>query len=610
MLPDALANQIAAGEVVQRPASVVKELLENSIDAGARHVQLNIRQAGKSFIQVIDDGSGMSEIDARMAFERHATSKIRRVEDLFQVLTYGFRGEALASIAAVSQVALKTQPEGQPTGFLLRYEGGHLKTQEPAASAQQGTTITVKNLFFNVPARRNFLKSNTVEGRHITDEFIRVALSYPQVAFVMRNEGDIMYQLPSGTLRQRVRAVFGKKYEGALVPVSEKTSILNIAGFVGKPELGRKSRGEQYFFVNQRYVRHPYLHHAVREAFGELLSSEHHPFYLLSFELAPERVDINVHPTKTEVKFDDERAIYAMLSASIRRALSQHQVAPSLDFEQQDWHNPAAPWQQGSPRSARPDATPTEGRPPDTAGRASGSGAESQRARPGEWEQLYDILKQDTPEAPSTGPATLRFPSSASGGDHSEAPASKVPQQLLRKFILAPIKTGLLVVNQYRAHQRILYEEFARHMQSGQTPRQQQLFPQEVDVSGADTPFMEHLHQKLTQLGFELEAHPDTRSLRFTGWPLHTAQLDLRAFVGDLLDHMHQHGSAPASMGDDVLLQAMARNAAVKSGQVLSPPEMQHMIDRLFACQDPYFTPSGKTTLITLAGDELEQRFG
>ena len=613
LLPDALANQIAAGEVVQRPASVVKELLENSIDAGASEVGLSIKQAGKALIQVTDNGCGMAEVDARMCFERHATSKIKNLQDLFSVLTYGFRGEALASIAAVAQVSIKTRPQEQDTGVVMEYEGSHLKHQGPTA-CPKGTVISVRNLFFNVPARRNFLKSNAVETRHITDEFIRVALAYPHISFQLRNEGDTIFQLPGGKLRQRIIGVFGKKYDKALVPVEEQTSILNISGFVGKPEVARKSRGEQYFFVNHRYVRHPYLNHAVSEAFGALIAAEHHPFYVLFLEIAPQRVDINVHPTKTEVKFDDERAIYAMLSASIRRALSQYQIAPSLNFEQQDPLNPGLSWTPGGSQARPPDKSGDWGIDPAKAGSGAhgpgGIAAAPAKTTRQEWEQFYQILHQDLPEqSDQQEHATLRFTSSAGAEGQGPHPEAHIPRQLMRKYIMAPIKSGLLLVDQHRAHQRILYEQYQHQMDGVQTARQQQLFPQEIEVSGSELAYLKLLCARLESLGFELEL-PQEGRIRFTGLPASAHRMDLAAFVQETLDAMGRHGNQDENTLHEVVLRQLARGAAVSAGQLLDSTEMQHLIDQLFACKDPYFTPEGKATLVTIPGQEIEQRFG
>jgi DNA mismatch repair protein MutL len=608
LLPDELANQIAAGEVVQRPASVVKELMENSVDAGASWVRLSLRQAGKSLVQVVDDGCGMTEMDARMAFERHATSKIHHLQDLFSLYTYGFRGEALASIAAVAQVEMKTRAEGRETGLLLSLEGGKAVRRE-AVACEKGTSIAVRNLFFNVPARRNFLKSRSVELRHISDEFFRVAMAYPHIGFTMKSENEWVYQLQPGSLRQRIVQLFGRKYDEGLVPISEETSILKTTGFVGKPELARKSRGEQFFFVNHRYVRHPYLHHAVAEAFGELLPEDTHPFYALSFEIEPQRVDINVHPTKTEVKFEDERAIYAMLAASVRRALSQHQVAPSLNFEQQDHQNPALQWMEGPSGEAAAPARRS------SSATGSGPGREpqapsSRSAVPQDWKELYEVLRGEAAQAGLE--PTSRMSDAWEEESSEEALPAKAPQQLLRKFIVAPLKSGMLIVHQHRAHQRILYERYQRRYANTQGHvRQQLLFPQSVALSGRDAAWAEQLCAHLKYLGFEVGLESRER-LTVTGVPASMEQLPLQAFVDEVVETLDKHGAAEPE--DDGLYQRLlaqlVQHAAVKTGQSLHPAAMRELIDQLFACDDPYRDPQGRPAVVTVSGDDIERYFG
>ncbi|WP_339612016.1 DNA mismatch repair endonuclease MutL, partial [uncultured Planktosalinus sp.] len=483
LLPDHVANQIAAGEVVQRPASVVKELLENAIDAEASHIKLLIKDAGKTLVQVIDDGQGMSTTDARLSFERHATSKIQTAEDLFQLHTKGFRGEALASIAAVAHVELKSKITSDEVGTVIRVEGSEVKAQEVTVTPK-GTSVAVKNLFFNIPARRNFLKSNTVETRHIIDEFHRVSLAHPGVAFSMFNNGAEVFQLPASNLRQRIVAIFGPKTNEKLVPVNEETPVLKIEGFVLKPEFAKKSRGDQFFFVNNRFIKNGYLHHAVLAAFQGLLKENTQPGYFLFLEVDPKSIDINIHPTKTEVKFDDEHTLYAMLRSAVKHSLGQFSVAPVLDFERDK--NLDTPYDYKNKPAGVPHIEFDKNFNPfkDSETRQKNIKFPFKREKTPEWESLYSGLQpQNTPPSDKFSLNEIEFESEVVTGSLFTDTASETSQntfQLHNKFLITSVKAGMLVIHQQRAHERVLYEELLKNITVQEAVSQQLLFPMEL----------------------------------------------------------------------------------------------------------------------------------
>jgi DNA mismatch repair protein MutL len=497
LLPDALANQIAAGEVVQRPASVVKELLENAVDAGSTTIQLIVREAGKSLVQVIDDGSGMSETDARMSFERHATSKIKESNDLFAIRTLGFRGEALASIAAVAQVELRTRRESDDLGVLIRMEASQLKAQEGVASLP-GTNIAVKNLFFNVPARRNFLRSNPVEMRHILDEFQRVALANPQINFSLYHNDQEVYNLQAGKLSHRIVGIYGKSYREQLAPCQEETPFVSVTGYIGKPEFAKKTRGEQFFFVNNRYIRHNYLHHAVMTAFEGLLPDESYPFYVLFIEIDPVHIDINVHPTKTEIKFDDERSVYAIILATVKKALGTHNIAPSLDFG----FNVNFPGLDSVPAPLSPDHFKNAA--------TSYTKTPLEKSNLNNWKALYqefqnNFPKQDIPdEKDNEAFSSLTFESKANDLPAAKASATPAPTekevatfQLHNRYIVAQVKSGMMLVDQHAAHERILYDRFMMNLQESTAVVQQLLFPVSVDLNPSDFLILMEIQQEI-----------------------------------------------------------------------------------------------------------------
>ncbi|MCU0451028.1 MAG: DNA mismatch repair endonuclease MutL [Bernardetiaceae bacterium] len=609
LLPDSIANQIAAGEVVQRPASVVKELLENAVDAGATQLTLLVKDAGKTLVQVVDNGSGMSETDARMSLERHATSKISRSDDLFALRTFGFRGEALASIAAVAQVELRTRRPEDAIGTRLQIEGSEVLAQEPVATPA-GTSVAVKNLFFNVPARRNFLKSNPVELRHILDEFNRVALANPQLALHLQQNGTEVYNLKPGNLAQRIVGIFGKNYKEMLLPCQEEVSGLRVQGYVGKPEAARKLRGEQFFFANGRYIRHSYLHHAVMTAYENLLAEDTFPFYVLLIEIDPARIDVNVHPTKTEVKFDDERTVYAVVSAAVRRALGAHHLAPRIDFELDT--NFALP---GHLQPETPDQTvsPAEY---ETFQRYF------QRKPPTEgWEQLYPEPRRQ-PGLFGGPPAELRLDSlvNTPADETPEPSAEPMPPEALpgppgvfqvrRQYVASQIKSGLLLLDQQAAHERILYERYLHRLGSGEPVVQQELFPERLALRPADFALLQEIKPEVEALGFAFELDVPQHTLVLTGRPADLPTSFNASVVETLLEQFKENRDHLKLNHHESLAAALAKRTAIRAGTALSAPEMQALIDQLFACPHPHHTPDGRKTLTIINWDTLESLFG
>lgn len=596
LLPDAIANQIAAGEVVQRPASVVKELLENAIDAGSSKIKLVVKDAGKQLIQVIDDGIGMSETDARMCFERHATSKIRKSEDLFTLTTMGFRGEAMASIAAVAQVELKTKTADGELGVLIQVEASEVKKQTHIAHTG-GTTISIKNLFYNVPARRNFLKSNAVEMRHIIDEFHRVALANPQVAFSLHQNDMDVYQLSAGKLSHRIVGLFGKNYQEQLVACEETTDQLKIYGYIGKPEFAKKTRGEQFFFVNNRYIKSGYLHHAVVNGFEGLLSKEAHPFYVLCLEIDPKRIDVNVHPTKTEIKFDDERMVYGILTAAIRQALGAHNVAPALDFESD------VNFSFNSPRR----------RVDDFSVKASNYQKFKAKDSDGEWDKILSnfqdlsdkISKEDDRENfTDESQQSMTFGSAINEVDHGAPQLDEWGEtkktsifQIHQKYIATQVKSGLMLVDQQAAHERILFEKFDRHLQNNDGSSQQFLFPEQVQLSAPDYALVMDMDEELKALGFVISSFgKDT--VVINGAPTELTDTSVKSVFEGLIDQFKHNKNVLSVSKNENIARSLAKRSAIRAGHKLNSEEMNALIDKLFACKNPNYAPSGNSTFI------------
>jgi DNA mismatch repair protein MutL len=602
LLPDSVANQIAAGEVIQRPASAVKELLENAVDAGAAWIQLIVKDAGRTLIQVVDDGSGMSETDARLAFERHATSKIRSAEDLFNLHTMGFRGEALASMAAVAQVELKTRREDDQVGTCICMEGVFI-SQEPCATPK-GTSFAVKNLFFNVPARRNFLKSDAVEFRHIVEEFERVAFANPGVGFTLSHNGNELFRLHKGNLRQRVIALYGNPYNQRLVPVEENTDIVRLSGFVGKPEFAKRTRGEQFFFLNKRFIKSGYLHHAVQTAFEQLLPHDCHPTYFLFLDVDPHTIDVNIHPTKTEVKFEDERSVYAILRSAVKRALGQFNISPTIDFNQEmsidlphkESERPLSPPEIKVNRNFNPFTKDS----PETAAARVNPFSQGEKKSQSGWQEMYAAHFQTT-ETQEPGQNELAT------DEQSEKTAGSF-WQLQERYILSAVRSGILVVDQQRAHERILYERFIRAIANNSASSQKLLFPETLELPAADSGIVTSLLENFNALGFDIQPF-GKNTFVVNGIPSGTESIGCARLLEGMLETFKLNDQELHLKPVENMARSMARQASVKPGQKLSPQEMHALVDELFACEMPSHAPDGKPAYINFPMDEFDRKF-
>jgi DNA mismatch repair protein MutL len=591
LLPDSIANQIAAGEVVQRPASAIKELMENALDAGASSIKLIVKEAGKVLIQVVDDGWGMSETDARMSLERHATSKIKTADDLFRLRTMGFRGEALASIAAISQFEMKTRTEHSDLGTQIIVEASEVKSQSPVA-CEKGTSISVKNLFYNIPARRNFLKSNAVEMRHIIEEFQRLALAHPDIAFSLHHDDELIYELAPSKLSQRVVALFGKSFQGQLAPCQEETTLVKITGYIGRPESARKTRGEQFIFVNQRYIRNNYLNHAVTSAFEGLLPDGNFPFYVLFIEIDPKHIDVNVHPTKTEIKFDDERAVYGVVWAAVKQALGAHNLAPAIDFKSDI--NIVGKLNQGLTKEQYMDEQ---------------FSTALHKSNLKNWEKAFE---QDMPQSrlfqksePDT--TTLRFVSSLNQPELEQAKEETGVFQFQQKYIIRASKTGLMIIDQQTAHERVLFEKYLGRLKGAPGNSQQSLFPQTVTLPASDFALVLEVQQELQSLGFRFELFGKNAFL-VTGIPAGVEASEKELFEG-LLEQFKKNQSELQLPLQDNLALALARRSSVKSGQKLAPEEIKSIVEGLFSCSKPNFSPDGRPTFFTFETSKIESYF-
>lgn len=612
LLPDHVANQIAAGEVVQRPASVVKELLENAIDANASEIKLIIKDAGKTLVQVIDNGKGMSVTDARLSFERHATSKIRAAEDLFQLNTKGFRGEALASIAAIAHVELKTKQEDNELGTAIVIEGSEVKSQEVTVTPT-GTSVAVKHLFFNIPARRNFLKSDTVELRHITDEFHRVALAHPNIAFSFYHNGSDLFNVPQENYRQRVVHIFGPRTNEKLVPVEEETEVLKISGFVGKPEFSKKTKSEQFFFVNQRFIKSPYLNHAIKSAYEGLLKDSYHPSYFLNLTVDPKSIDINIHPTKTEIKFDDEHTLYAILRSAVKHSLGQFNIAPVLDFEHQSSLN--TPYNYKDKSASVPAIEVDRNFNPfseDSGTRLHTKGqATSHRSKPAaSWESLYVGLESKGNGA-SSDFSELTFESDSKNEsifNDSSVETRKTTFQLQQKYIVSTLKSGMLVIDQNRAHQRILYENFLRHITIKEATSQQLLFPLQLHYTPNETKIIDGLKTDLEHTGF-IFSELSNKTITITGVPVGVPESEVSIILEQLISDVENDVPDTNFSAADLLAKSMAKSLAIKNGQSLNSTEQEHLVNSLFACKEPNVSPTNRPTFITMAVDDIEKKF-
>ena len=619
LLPDSVANQIAAGEVIQRPASVIKELVENAIDAGAQHIDVLVTDAGKSSIQVIDDGKGMSETDARLSFERHATSKIREAADLFALRTMGFRGEALASIAAVAQVELRTCVEGEELGTKLVIAGSKVESQE-AISCPKGSNFCVKNLFFNVPARRKFLKSNQTELSNILTEFERIALVNPNVSFTLYHNDAELFNLPAIQLRQRIMGVFGKKINQDLLSLDVDTTMVRISGFVARPESARKKGARQYFFVNGRYMRHPYFHKAIMDAYEHLIPVGEQVSYFIYFDVDPGNIDVNIHPTKTEIKFENEQAIWQILAAAVKETLGKFNAVPSIDFDTEGM--PDIPAFESSPYAGiqppkttyNPDYNPfnTSAVPP--------SSYSSKPSR--DWEQLYEGLEHHSSAQhiqksyPDDGDyftaASMEQPVTPTLYDHSEEAAmgekSSQHYQFKGRFILTSVKSGLMIIDQQRAHIRILYDQYLEQITRRQGASQGMLFPDIVQFPVSEVPVLQEIMEDLSYLGFEL-TDLGGGSYAINGIPSGIEGLNSVELIQSMVHTAMEKGGKVKEEVQSNLALTLAKAAAIVPGQVLTNEEMNGLVDGLFAVATPNYTPDGKTVLSVLQEDELEKLF-
>lgn len=612
LLPDHVANQIAAGEVVQRPASVVKELLENAVDAKATDIKLIIKDAGKSLVQVIDNGVGMSVTDARLCFERHATSKIRQAEDLFSLHTKGFRGEALASIAAIAHVEMKTRQDQEELGHHIIMEGSKLVSQELSV-LPKGTSFAIKNLFFNIPARRNFLKSDTVEHRHIVDEFQRVALAHPNIYFTFYHNGSELFNLPPSNSRQRIVNIFSGKTNEKLVPVQENTEIVSIQGFVSKPEFAKKSRSEQFFFVNNRFIKSGYLHHAIMAAYEGLLKDGSQPSYFLYLDVPPHSIDINIHPTKTEIKFDDENALYAILRSSIKHSLGQFNVAPLLDFERDS--NLDTPYEYKDRETSFPTIQVDGNYNPFASSLKQPSASHSNFRMPtkaaSSWEGLYmglntavdDFTEENVEIEPETETVI-----STLFEDHEVQKTVYKTYQIHKKYIVNPIKSGMVIVDQQRAHQRVLYEQFLTNMTIQQASSQQLLFPLRLFFSSNEMQLIAELKEALVNTGFVFE-ETDDEYVQISGIPVNVNESEVSILLEQLLSDLQDGILENSFSQNDSIAKSMAKSLAVKTGTYLTEKEQENLVNGLFACKDPNVSPFHKPTFITLRVEDLDKKF-
>jgi DNA mismatch repair protein MutL len=605
LLPDNIANQIAAGEVIQRPASAVKELLENAVDAGATEINLVVNDAGKALIQVIDNGKGMSETDARMAFERHATSKIRSIEDLFKIKTMGFRGEALASIAAVAQVELKSKRAEDETGVFIEIENSQVIKQEPIA-VPTGTSIAMKNLFFNVPARRNFLKSNAAEMRHIVDEFIRVAMSFPEIFFSFTSNGQQVFHLEKGSMKQRIVQILGNSYAAKLVPVQEQTDYMNIYGFVGKPETAKKTRGDQYFFVNNRFIKSAYLNHAVMNAFNEMIAKDSFPMYTLFIDLDPSQLDINVHPTKQEIKFEDEKIVYAFVQSAIKHALAQFSISPTLDFELdatiQSLDAVSKPFTDEKKSSA------TSSSLYNTFTKQHQSHFIESKSELKHWKDFYEPAEKLSVDR---GPLSDGQPAAVQQlhTNNDQRPTTDKLFQLHNSFITVQTERGYYLVHQQNAHERILYERFALAVEGKPIATQQSLFPATIELHAADAVLLKELIPDMNHLGYQLEPFGNNTFV-IQGTPADVNQGNEKTAIEKMLEQYKHFSNDLKYSKREKLLRSLALQQSIKAGTSLTDKEMKVLIEELFNCAVPNSTANGKPTYLEFKKEEMDKLFG
>jgi DNA mismatch repair protein MutL len=604
LLPDSVSNQIAAGEVIQRPASVVKELVENAIDAGADQIKVNIKDAGRTLIQIIDNGCGMSDTDARMSFERHATSKIKSADDIFAIRTMGFRGEALASIAAIAEVELRTKEHDQDLGTFIHISGSRIITQEPVR-CDSGTNFQIKNLFFNVPARRKFLKSNPAELKHIINEIQRIALANPEVALSLHHNGSAIYELAPSNKRIRIVSLFGKNISQNLIPLDTETSVVKITGYVGQPKYAKKTFGEQFFFVNKRYMKHPFFHKSIMQCYEKILPPDSFPSYFIYFDLNPADIDVNIHPTKTEIKFENESAIWQILQASVREALGKFNVVPSIDFDQAGSFEIPMPLRNFGEVNIPEIRINPEYNPFDTPKSYSGSGS-SYLSKPGDrsnttnWQSLYKGLEQEiSPKSGLTDEEPVQF-------RIEEQQTVKNSIQFKNKYILTPVKSGLMVIDQKRAHERILYERLIQVLENHEVASQQQLFPETIELNPSDATLLSGILPDLRALGFDIRDF-GKNSFIINGTP---GVLNTTSPIEIIESLLEEYKNSPVNLQEkarETVAISLAQASAIPYGQSLKPGEISELIDNLFACQTPNFSPKGKKILSIMPLEDFEK---
>lgn len=602
LLPDSIANQIAAGEVVQRPASVVKELIENAIDSGADSIKLLVKDSGKSLIQVVDNGCGMEEADAKMAFERHATSKITKADDLFNLHTKGFRGEALASIAAVAQVELKTKATDAEVGTRVLIEGSDFKQVE-LCTCNQGSSFAVKNLFFNTPARRNFLKSEAVEFKHITEEFIRVAIPHPDIAFKLEHNKSVVYDLPASNLRQRLVNILGKNYNERLVPVQEESLMLNLSGFIGKADFARKTRGDQYLFVNRRFIKSAYFHHAITQAYGDLLEQGAHPSYFLMMEVEPDRIDVNIHPTKTEIKFQDEKALYQLIQASVKKSLGIFNVAPSINFD-----TPALPIDPVSKHHEikMPQVQINPSYNPFKSGSTGGYQKQNERTK-----EFYEIEREfqvDWKKEENVRPTQQEINSTSTLPQEEELVSREDFLQIAQSYILTKIKSGFILIHQERAHQRVLFEKYLKRLQHYAGGSQQQLFPERLQIAPQDYAMLEQGKTELEKMGLQFERFSEGEIV-VNALPEGLEYSQLQKFFDEFIELLTHPKIGNAFSFQEKMAFSLASCGSIKRGRKLNYSEMQSLVGDLFACSNAVQAPNGKPCSITLGTEDIDKLF-
>ena len=600
LLPDSVANQIAAGEVIQRPASVIKELTENSVDSGATEITIIVKDAGRTLIQVTDNGTGMSETDARLCFERHATSKIKSADDLFAIQTKGFRGEALASVAAIAMVELKSRKNDDEIGILISISGSRVEKQEPTA-CQVGTSISVKNLFFNVPARRKFLKTENTELKHIINEFERIAIVHPAIRFKLINNDREVFNLPETNHRQRIIGLFGKNINQALVNIDTSTSLVSITGFIGKPEFARKTFGEQYFFVNNRFMRHPYFHKAVMEAYVNVLPADAIPSYFIFLKTDPASIDVNIHPTKTEIKFENEREIWQIIHAAVREAIGKFNIAPPMDFDNEgvlDIPVPDKKFRNEPEIDIDPEFNPFRN---ESYQRPNLSFDRPPASVPHNWEKLYSGISTDKP---GTQP-DIFFGIEGEQGGKGEVVGRLM--QIKQKYIICPVKSGLMMIDQKRAHERILYEQFLSALENNSATTQKSLFPVTLELNQGDVALLADLEEELRFTGLEI-SYLGNNTISVTGYPSDAMNDDPAQVIEIFIEEYKSTGNEPGLSAREKMARSMSRAAAMPYGKTLSNKEMDNLFNTLFTCSSPNWSPSGKPAVNIITLEELDKR--